>query len=104
VLKRLWFQRLKLEYDEPLTSFACNINLRRCTEERSFMEQKLPVWSEWVAPSVGLKVGERSVVSFSAPLEVASGAAAVMSAVGARALQLFLHLQLNLSHRFPGSI
>ena len=27
--KRLWFQRLKLQYDEPLSNFAFNFNLRR---------------------------------------------------------------------------
>jgi hypothetical protein len=26
-----WFQRLKLDYDETLTNFAFNFNLRRCT-------------------------------------------------------------------------
>jgi len=26
---RAWFQRLKLDYDEPLSNFAFNFNLRR---------------------------------------------------------------------------
>ena len=29
--KRLWFQRLKLEYEEPLLNFPFNFNLRRYT-------------------------------------------------------------------------
>ena len=27
--KRLWFQRLKIQYDEPLLNFTFNFNLRR---------------------------------------------------------------------------
>jgi len=31
-MDRAWCQRLKLNNDEPLSSFAFNFNLRRCTE------------------------------------------------------------------------
>jgi len=31
--KRLWFQRLKLQYDETLSNFAFNFNSRRYNEE-----------------------------------------------------------------------
>jgi len=30
--QRLWFQRLKLQYDEPLSNFAFNFNLRRYSQ------------------------------------------------------------------------
>jgi hypothetical protein len=33
--KRLWFPRLKLQYDEPLSNFAFNCNLRRHSEALS---------------------------------------------------------------------
>jgi hypothetical protein len=35
--KRVWFQRLKLQCDEPLSNFAFNVNLRRYNQEKIFV-------------------------------------------------------------------
>jgi hypothetical protein len=38
--QRLWFQRLKVQHDEPLLNFAFSFTLRRYTEELTEQKKK----------------------------------------------------------------
>jgi hypothetical protein len=59
--KRLWFQRLKLQYDEPRSNFAFTFNLRRCAEA--------PVWACIIANFVNNWGQGLTLVHFSAQVE-----------------------------------
>ena len=54
---RAWCQRLKLKYDEPLSSFAFNFNLRHYVVDWEALERSSSEYPNWVREAFEILVG-----------------------------------------------